>query len=136
MGGTAGRRPVGQCRGRRPLVAHGGLRVPLFAEAIALGGRVQRSDADLRAECRRRLREHLAWRPADNPVRRFEARCATELPLLQQEGMATYHAWAFANARQFGAAMELLAQHLRCLGGLDAVPTAFEAVARPAKFLS
>ncbi len=114
-------------------LANGGLPLPLFAETISLGRRVQRSEADLRAECRGRLREHLAWRPAGNPVRRFEAGFAAELPRLQQQGLANYHAWAFANTRQFGAAMELLALHLRWLAGQEAAAAEFETVAEACK---
>jgi hypothetical protein len=116
-------------------LASGGLPLPLFAEVVCIDRRVVRDDAALRALARQRLADHLAWRPAHNPVLRFAGRFATELPWLQHEGLATYHAWAFANTRQLGAAMELLALHLRWLGGLDAAAADFEAVAQGCKTL-
>jgi hypothetical protein len=49
-------------------------------------------------------------------VVRFATRFAADLPWIQDKGLAFYHAWAFATIRQLGAAMELLALHLRWLG--------------------
>jgi hypothetical protein len=114
---------------------NGGLPVPLYAEWMDPRRRVSRSDGDLRIECLRRLREQLAWRPLDNPVRRFQARYTADQTLLRQHGMSHYHAWAFANTRQLGAAMELLAEHLTWLRvAPDAVPD-FLTVAQGCKTL-
>lgn len=90
--------------------------MPLFAESVRLDRVVKRSADDLKAIARRLLIKHLARRPMDNPVSRFGARFATDLGWIQDNGLAFYHAWAFATIRQLGAAMELLALHLRWLG--------------------
>lgn len=89
--------------------------LPLFAEIVRVD-RVQRlAPADLAALALARLAMHSARRPAENPVRRWGARFAAELPRLQERGLPYYHAWAFATTRQLGASMELLAAHLRWL---------------------
>ncbi len=116
-------------------LAGGGPALPLFAEVIDIGRRVGRNEPELRARARQRLAEQRAWRPATNPVERFGRRFADELPLLQQQGLATYHAWAFANTRQLGASMELLALHLRWLGDAAAAAADFETVAQGCKTL-
>ena len=41
---------------------------------------------------------------------------------MQAIGLAHYHAWAFATTRQLGAAMELLAAHLRWLAESGVAP--------------
>ena len=90
--------------------------MPLFAEAVRVDRVVKRPAEELRTIARRLLTKHLARRPTDNPVTRFGARFATDLAWIQGNGLAFYHAWAFATIRQLGAAMELLALHLRWLG--------------------
>ncbi len=119
----------------RCTLSNGGLPLPLFAEWVDPRRRVARTEDDLRAECRRRLREHLAWRPADNPVRRFQARYLADQALLRQQGLAHYHAWAFANTRQLGAAMELLGEHLLWLDEAPQAAADFHTVAQGCKTL-
>jgi hypothetical protein len=81
------------------------------------------------------LARHLARRPVDNPVRRFAARFAADLPRLQDRGLAHYHAWAFATLRQLGAAAELMACYLRWLDDPRKVPAAaaYDAISTGAK---
>jgi hypothetical protein len=67
----------------------------------------------LREEARRLLAVHLARRPADNPVERFGARLALDLPDLLAGDLQRYHDYAFATVRMLGAAFELLASHVR-----------------------
>lgn len=86
--------------------------MPLFAEFIRIDGRVRRSNSDLLARSGELLRRHLARRPATNPIARFRVRLSHDLSWLQDNGLAFYHAWAFATIRQLGAAFELLALHL------------------------
>lgn len=112
----------------RQTMANGGLPMPLFAEWIDPGRRRVRAEDELRTMARARLDDHLAWRPQDNPVRRFAARFVQDLAALQlhpdrEAALARYHAWAFAGTRQLGAAMELLALHLQWLDA-DAHATA------------
>jgi hypothetical protein len=89
--------------------------LPLFAELIRIDRLIQRPTGELARIARRLLADHLARRPLDNPFVRFRARFAHDLAWLQQQGLETYHVWAFATLRQAGAAAELLALHLRWL---------------------
>ncbi len=91
--------------------------MPLFAELLKLDRLRKRPGAELRAIARERLRAHVERRPATNPFLRFRDRFVAELPHLQERGLDYYHAWAFANTRQAGAAFEVAAQHLRWLDG-------------------
>ncbi len=112
--------------------------LPLFAEFIRSDRRVQRTPQELARIALGQLREHLQRRPASNPMRRFGLRLAQELPALPARGLAHYHAWAFATIRQFGAAFELAAAHLRWQAGLghaELLPAAdgFERIAQGGK---
>ncbi|HEY4068000.1 MAG TPA: DUF1839 family protein [Burkholderiaceae bacterium] len=113
--------------------------LPPYAELIRVDRAVVRDAAALRGISHRLLAEQLAWRPRDNPVKRFQQRFETDLPGLQQAGLAHYHKWAFAGLRQLGAASELAALYLRWLWA-DAAPQAaieaFERIANLAKTLT
>jgi hypothetical protein len=114
--------------------------LPLFAETIRTDRLVRRPADELAALSLRCLARHVARRPAANPVRRFAERWSAELPLLQQRGLAHYHAWAFATLRQLGAAFELSARQLQWLqahGGpaLQPAVDAFDAIGNGAKTL-
>lgn len=89
--------------------------LPLFAELVRLDRLVRRSSRDLAGLAVVRLGVYLARRPADSPIRRFEARFRRDLPRVQEIGLSHYHAWAFATTRQLGASSELLALHLHWL---------------------
>jgi hypothetical protein len=67
------------------------------------------------------LSRHLSLKAAGDPITRFGSRFAADLPLMQTNGLEHYHKWAFATTRQLGAAMELLAAHLRWLEGAGAI---------------
>jgi len=89
--------------------------MPLFAELIRTD-RVRRAPPEqLRQQAAALLRRHTARIPAANPVEAFAARFASDLPRLQEEGLAVYHAYAFATVRQLGASAELAALFLRWL---------------------
>jgi hypothetical protein len=114
--------------------------LPLFAETIRTDRLVRRSPEELASLSLRHLGRHVARRPAANPVRRFAERWSAELPLLQQRGLAHYHAWAFATLRQLGAAFELSARQLQWLqaqGGpmLQPAVEAFHVIGNGAKTL-
>jgi hypothetical protein len=102
--------------------------MPLFAELVKLDRLRRRPATELRALARGRLRTHVERRPASNPFLRFRDRFLVELPHLRERGLDHYHAWAFANTRQAGAAFEVAAQHLRWLDG-EARPGLAEAAA-------
>jgi hypothetical protein len=112
--------------------------MPLYAELVRVDRAAPRPPRELAALSRALLCKHLARRPADNPVRRFGARFAADLPELSRRGLDHYHAWAFATVRQLGAAFELAALHLRWLEaagdvGLGPAADAFDAVSAGAK---
>ena len=81
------------------------------------------------------LARHLGRRPADNPVSRFGQRFADDLPSITKEGLAHYHAWAFATVRQLGAAFELAALHIEWLDDPTLAPAAasFTTISQTAK---
>jgi Domain of unknown function (DUF1839) len=109
--------------------------MPLFAELVRVDRIVRRPTDELRAVSRTLLAKHLARRPKDNPVTRFGARFAADLPWITSEGLAFYHAWAFATVRQLGAAAELAQLHVGWLGDAALSPAAasFASVSQSAK---
>ncbi|MFN8573353.1 MAG: DUF1839 family protein [Gemmatimonadaceae bacterium] len=92
--------------------------LPLFAELVRIDRAVPRPSHELGHMALALLRKHVARRPERNPWQAFAARFERDLPGLQARGLAYYHAWAFATARQIGATSELLAEHLRWLQGV------------------
>ena len=95
--------------------------MPLFAELVRVDRMVSRPRAELAQAASDLLRKHMARRPLENPVVRFQTRFERELPSIQERGLNFYHAWAFATVRQLGAVCELLALHVRWLAdsGID-----------------
>ncbi|HET8899136.1 MAG TPA: DUF1839 family protein [Rhodanobacteraceae bacterium] len=86
--------------------------MPFYAELIRIDRLQRLPAADLRAASRTLLRRHVERMPAANPLPRFAARFARDLPDITEQGLAYYHAWAFATVRQLGSAAELAAAHL------------------------
>ena len=86
-------------------------------------------------------REHLARRPADNPVRRMAARLREDLPWLAAQDLEAFHLYSFGLCRQCGASTELAATFVEWLErattapGASLPPTAFREVAEGAKRL-
>ncbi|MBC7663523.1 MAG: DUF1839 family protein [Caulobacter sp.] len=114
--------------------------LPLYAEFIRTDRRVARSTEELQMLALQHLVDHLAFLPATNPVRRFAARLADDLPLLREYGLGYYHQWAFGTVRQLGAAFELAARGLAWQGAPAGSPLhdaarAFDRVARDSKTL-
>jgi hypothetical protein len=89
--------------------------MPFYAELVAIDGLQRLTEAELKTQSAELLAKHAAEMSADNPVERFGVRFQRDLPMLQDKGLAHYHAWAFATVRQLGAAAELSALHLRWL---------------------
>ncbi len=106
--------------------------MPLFAEWVAIDRRVALPLPELAARAYAELATQIARMPGDNPVTRFAARYLDEAPAMQQQGLAHYHAWAFANTRQLGASMELAQGHLDWLqaAGLPVAAAAGQAAGR------
>ena len=92
--------------------------MPLYAELIRPERLVRLSADELCARATDLLRGHFAHRPSANPLLRFGAHVDAEFKQIQTQGLAHYHAWAFATIRQCGAAFDLAAAHLRWLAGL------------------
>jgi hypothetical protein len=89
--------------------------MPFFAEFMRVDQVIHRPTQELVAMSCELWERHLARRPADNPVRRFQERFERDLPGIQERGLAYYHAWAFGTVRQLGAAFELAALNLQWL---------------------
>jgi hypothetical protein len=109
--------------------------MPLYAEIIRIDRKVQRPLGELQRRARSLLQRHLARRSTTNPIARFGARFAADLPSIQSQGLPYYHVWAFANVRQIGAAFELAALHTRWYGDAALIPAAesFELISTQAK---
>jgi Domain of unknown function (DUF1839) len=109
--------------------------MPLFAELLHADRIVRRPVDELRAMARALLARHVGRRPAENPVSRFGLRFADDLPSITKEGLAHYHAWAFATVRQLGAAFELAALHVEWLEDPVLAPAAaaFTTISQTAK---
>lgn len=89
--------------------------MPFFAEFMRVDQVIRRSTQELVVMSRELWKRHLARRPTDNPVRRFQERFERDLPGIQERGLPYYHAWAFGTVRQLGAAFELAALNLQWL---------------------
>ena len=89
--------------------------MPLYAESICAQRRKALPPMALAQLSQSLWRRHLARVPSTNPVQRFEERLRADTPLLLQEGLGHYHAWAFATIRQLGAAFELAAMSAQWL---------------------
>lgn len=84
------------------------------------------------------LARHLARAPRENPFPRFRERLARDLEWLLASQIERFHAYSFANLRQYGACFELAESHLRWLAthgiaGLDAPAAALHDIAETAK---
>jgi hypothetical protein len=85
-------------------------------------------------------RDHLARRPATNPMPRLRARIESDLGWLAEQGDAAFHPYAFATCRQCGANAEVAAAFVAWLearhgGGLDKAADGFTTIASTAKGL-
>jgi len=85
--------------------------------------------SELKAAARSILRRHLDARPSKNPFDAFGHQLNRDLPRLLEGDLATYHAYAFATVRMFGAAFELASSHVDWLLGEAGRPAA-EALSR------
>ncbi len=79
-----------------------------YVESIRLD-RARRDDPHRVDRVLALARDHLARRPADNPVVRMGERLVADLPWLAASDEETFHRYAFATCRQCGASVELAA---------------------------
>lgn len=110
-----------------------------YVEVVRLD-RLHRDPERLLAAARALTAAHLARRPADNPVVRLGDRMLADLPWLTEQGMETFHSYAFATCRQCGATAELAAEFCEWLGertggGLTEAVAGFRSAAETAKSL-
>jgi hypothetical protein len=82
----------------------------------------------------------MTRRPRKNPFRRFREHFEKDLQWLQGEGLATYHVYAFATVRQFGANFELASRYAKWLteqagADLGGAADAFQSISESAKAL-
>jgi hypothetical protein len=112
--------------------------MPLFAELVRIDRVVKRPTTELVGMSLDLWRRHIQRRPTYNPVKRFHERFMRDLPAIQDQGLAFYHAWAFGSTRQLGAAFELAALNLKWLAqngtsGLDTAIAACEEISNTNK---
>jgi len=89
-----------------------------YVETVRLD-RLRLHDPDLVAGVVALTREHLARRPADNPITRMAARMEADLPWLAEHGIDAFHLYAFGLCRQCGASTELAATFVDWLNSFD-----------------
>lgn len=82
--------------------------LPPFASSVRLG-RLRHDPEGAAAVARQLVEDHLARRPAGNPVERLAKRVAEDLPWLRAQGLDAFHRYAFGSMRQCGANAELAA---------------------------
>ena len=113
--------------------------LPPYVEVIRLD-RVRRDDPDLVSRVVALTGDHLARRPADNPVSRLGARLVADLPWLAEQDLDTFHLYSFGMCRQCGATAELAADFVTWLNlhdrtGTESAATEFAELAGGAKAL-
>jgi hypothetical protein len=112
--------------------------MPFYAEIVRVDRAVKLPPKELAARSIEILRGTLARRPAGNPITKWKPRFTTDVTWLQTEGLALYHAYAFATIRQCGASFELAANYVKWLGehgesGIERAATEFENISSLAK---
>ncbi len=113
--------------------------LPLFAEFARLP-REHCAQDELVKRSVQLLRKHVRLRPSENPVARFKPRFVADVEWLKAEGMAMFHAHAFATLRQLGAAFEFATEYLKWLEargepGLSPIAAHFDAISESTKAL-
>jgi hypothetical protein len=90
--------------------------MPLFAELVRLERVQKRAASELVSLSTKLLAQYFRERPRDNPIERFGVQFSQDLQTLTAQGIARYHAYAFATLRQLGSNFELFSWYLRWLG--------------------
>lgn len=90
--------------------------LPPYAEFVKVVG-PGLSGRALKEAALGRLAAHWARRPASNPVRAYRAALQRHLDWLATQPPCSFHPYAFNTARQFGANVALLGDHLAWLRG-------------------
>jgi hypothetical protein len=114
--------------------------MPFFAEFVRTARVRPLPRPELVSRSLTLLRKHLGRRPGESPVSRFAVQFQLDVDRLRTEGLAAYHAYAFATIRQLGSAFELGALYLRWLAasgepGLDDCVADFTGISDASKSL-
>jgi hypothetical protein len=89
--------------------------MPFFAEFARLTHIKRRNIKDLAAISMTSLLSHLERSPQNNPFSSYRLNFNHDLDWIVEGGMPRFHAYAFANIRQFGSAFNLCEHYLRWL---------------------
>jgi hypothetical protein len=92
--------------------------LPPYAETIRLD-RLRRDPGRLYEGAVALTKAHLARRPSDDPMARFQQRLAHDLAWLEGQDTETFHLYAFGTCRQCGAAAELAASFVDWVAAND-----------------
>lgn len=98
--------------------------MPFFAEFVRLDRLQRRAPAELASRSLTLLAKHFARRPAENPMRAYAPHFLADIEQLKGQGLPAYHAYAFANLRQWGSGAELLAYQLAWMADQGHAPLA------------
>ncbi|MFZ6815968.1 DUF1839 family protein [Undibacterium sp. Rencai35W] len=114
--------------------------MPMFAEFVRLDRLMFLDEHALAQASRALLIKHLARRPAHNPISLFQPVFISDVEQLKAEGLAAYHAYAFATLRQLGAGFSVGATYLRWLehmgqGNFASAALAFDGISDGTKTL-
>jgi hypothetical protein len=96
--------------------------LPPYVETVRLD-RIRRNPTELVDRTVALTRAHLARRPTDDPMVRFEQRLEHDAAWLGTQDIETFHLYAFGTCRQCGATAELAASFVDWLGAHDPVAT-------------
>lgn len=110
--------------------------LPPYTELVRFDAGRRLSGQDLKAASRGLLAHHLGRRPADNPFDRFGEHLTRALPELLDQGLDSYHAYAFATVRMAGSAFEILATYADWLSGGTGASTPMRDIVDACKAMS
>ncbi|HVB92663.1 MAG TPA: DUF1839 family protein [Acidimicrobiales bacterium] len=92
--------------------------LPPYVETVRLD-RMRRGDPDLVTRAVELTKAHLARRPINDPMARFEQRLQHDLEWLGSQDIETFHLYAFGTCRQCGATAELAGSFVEWLAHHD-----------------
>lgn len=92
--------------------------LPPYVETVCLD-RMRSDQGGLFDDALTLAKAHLARRPLDDPMGRFQQRLRRDIEWLQSQDIETFHLYAFGTCRQCGAAAELAASFVDWLAVHD-----------------
>lgn len=122
-------------RGLFNIDGRAGASLPLYLELVRFDAARPLGGALLRSAARQRLAAHLERKPRTNPMEKFGAQLAADLPLLLEGDSTAFHTYAFATVRMAGAAFDLLRSHAEWLLG-DCPADALHSIVEGCQILS